>query len=93
MSVEDLIIKQRRDIVYILCKLRGVRMKRIRKAKFKNHPILKNLELDFCDRNDNAVDTVIFAGENGTGKTTVFNALYELITGGVKMMVGSFRRL
>lgn len=53
-------------------------MVKIKSIKFKNHPILKNLELDFCDTNGNAVDTVIFAGENGTGKSTILNYLYSL---------------
>ena len=53
-------------------------MIKIKGIKFKNHPILKNLELDFCDTNGNAVDTVIFAGENGTGKSTILNYLYSL---------------
>ena len=53
-------------------------MYKIRKIKFKDHPILKNLELDFCDINGNAVDTIIIAGENGTGKSTVLNELYKL---------------
>ena len=53
-------------------------MYKIRKVKFQNHPILKNLELDFCDINGKAVDTVIFAGENGTGKSTIIDALYKL---------------
>ena len=54
-------------------------MKKIRKINFVNHPILGNLELDFCDKNGNAVDTVIFAGENGTGKSTIIDAIYKLI--------------
>lgn len=53
-------------------------MARIKRIKFRNHPILKNLELDFCDTNGNAVDTVIFAGENGTGKSSILNYLYSL---------------
>lgn len=56
-------------------------MNRIKSIKFKNHPVLGNLELDFTDDNGNIVDTVIFAGENGTGKSTVLNALYALTTG------------
>ena len=53
-------------------------MYKIRKIKFDNHPILKNLELDFCDKDGRAFETIIFAGENGTGKSTIINSLYEI---------------
>lgn len=55
-------------------------MYKIRKISFFNHPILRNLELDFCDGNEKCVDTVILAGENGTGKSTIINAIYMLIS-------------
>lgn len=55
-------------------------MYKIRKITFKDHPILKNLSLDFCGRNGKAVDTVIFAGENGNGKSTIINELYDNIS-------------
>ena len=55
-------------------------MYKIRKIVFKNHPILKNLCLDFCGRNGKAVDTVIFAGENGNGKSTIINELFGNIS-------------
>lgn len=58
-------------------------MLKIRSITFRNHPILKNLTLDFCDGNGNAVDTVIIAGENGTGKSTILNFLYDLASGQV----------
>lgn len=56
-------------------------MNKIRKIKFIDHPILGNLELDFCNNDGNAVDTVIIAGENGVGKSTILNCLYDISTG------------
>ena len=56
-------------------------MYKIRKIQFKNHPILKNLQLNFCDKLGKAVDTIIFAGENGTGKSTVLDCLYKVASG------------
>lgn len=58
-------------------------MFKIRRIKFENHPILKDLELNFCDSNGNVVDTIIFAGENGTGKSTVLNELYSIASNAV----------
>ena len=59
-------------------------MFKIRKVEFINHPILGDLTLDFCDASGHAVDTVIFAGENGVGKSTILNALYELSANNTK---------
>lgn len=50
---------------------------RIKKIELENHPILGNLKLDFTDGNGECVDTVIFAGENGTGKTSVLDLLFD----------------
>ncbi len=53
-------------------------MFKFRKIEFKNHYILGNLVLDFCDQNGRAADTVIIAGENGAGKSTVLNELFSI---------------
>ena len=59
-------------------------MNKIKRIKFHNDPILGNLILDFCDSSGNAVDTVIIAGENGCGKSSVLNYIYSIMTGQVK---------
>lgn len=59
-------------------------MFKIRKIKFKNHPVLGSLELNFCGQDNKAVDTVIFAGANGTGKSMLLNALYNVATQNVE---------
>lgn len=42
--------------------------------EWNNHPILKNLHLDFSSTHG-AYNTIILAGENGTGKTSILNDL------------------
>ena len=65
--------------LYPISKNIGVHyMYKIRSIQFINHPTLKNLKLDFCGPDGTAVDTVILAGENGTGKSTILNYLYGL---------------
>ena len=56
-------------------------MMRIRCISIKNHPILGNLFLDFCDTNGKPVDTVLIAGENGCGKSTVLEVLFSIVSG------------
>ena len=50
---------------------------KIRKIEFVNHPILGSITFDFTDKNGNAVDTIIIAGENGTGKTVLLETLFN----------------
>ena len=51
---------------------------KILSIEFEKHPILGNLKLDFTDKNGNPVDTVLLAGENGCGKTTILEELQNL---------------
>lgn len=51
---------------------------KIKRIEFKNHKVLGNLVLDFCDNRGKAVDTVIIAGENGTGKSTLLQELFSI---------------
>ena len=53
-------------------------MYKIKKISFHEHPVLGNLVLDFCNLSGKAVDTIILAGENGTGKSTILNELYKI---------------
>lgn len=56
---------------------------KLRKIKWNNHPILGNLELDFVNPLSNTpYDTIVIAGENGTGKTTILENLYSFLSQG-----------
>lgn len=50
---------------------------KIRKINIANNNILGNVVLDFCDVNGVEYDNIIFAGENGTGKSTILNIIFE----------------
>ena len=53
----------------------------IKKIKWNNHEILGNLELDFTKVNGGVYNTIILAGENGTGKTTILETLSKFLNG------------
>lgn len=47
----------------------------IKSIKWNNHEILGDLELNFTKPNGEAYNTIILAGENGSGKTTILETL------------------
>lgn len=56
---------------------------KIKKVKWQSHPILGNLELDFCDPNTGEpFNNIIIAGENGTGKTTILETISTFLNKG-----------
>lgn len=54
---------------------------KLREIKWNNHPILGDLLLNFLI-DDTACDTIVIAGENGTGKTTILETLYGFLNQG-----------
>lgn len=59
---------------------------KITKVKWRNHPILGDLELDFKNGATNEpFNTILFAGENGTGKTSILETISTFLN------LGSFQ--
>lgn len=54
----------------------------IRKVKWKDHPVLGELFLDFLPSSGSAYKTVVFAGENGAGKSTVLETISTFLNVG-----------
>ncbi|WP_429103894.1 AAA family ATPase [Aeromonas hydrophila] len=56
---------------------------KITQVKWNNHPVLGDLLLDFNNSSTNTpYETVIFAGENGTGKSTILEIISNLLNAG-----------
>lgn len=55
---------------------------KIRKVKWDNHPILKNLELSFLKTDNSTYDSIIIAGENGVGKTSILQTISTFLNKG-----------
>lgn len=47
----------------------------IKSIKWNNHEILGNLELDFQKADGTIYNTIILAGKNGAGKTTILETI------------------
>jgi len=53
-------------------------MYRILSLKISNHPYLDDTEISFVDNKGNSFSNIIFAGENGCGKTTILEILHSI---------------
>lgn len=54
---------------------------RIKKLKIYNNIILGNIDISFMDDNMNIKNQIFLAGENGCGKTTLLEIIYEFVSG------------
>lgn len=50
---------------------------KLKKIIYKNHNILGDLEINFTDNLGNTKDLIFLAGENGCGKTTIINDIFD----------------
>ncbi|HIE02757.1 MAG TPA: ATP-binding cassette domain-containing protein [Thiotrichaceae bacterium] len=53
---------------------------KIKQIKINSYKVLQNLEISFTDREGNILDTVVIAGVNGTGKTTLLELIQNSLT-------------
>ena len=51
---------------------------KIRKLHIKNYKVFNDLELDFTDANGKTLDTIVLAGINGCGKTTILEIIRKM---------------
>ena len=57
---------------------------KLRSVKWKNHPVLGNLELSFMRQDGTVYDNIVLIGENGSGKTSVMESISTFLN------IGSF---
>ncbi|MEA2993044.1 MAG: hypothetical protein QOD40_1964 [Alphaproteobacteria bacterium] len=50
----------------------------IAEIEIENHPILGTITLNFRDPSGNVSNTIILAGENGTGKSVILGLIANL---------------
>ena len=54
----------------------------LREIKWNDHPILGDLTLDFTKPDGTLYNTIVIAGENGTGKTTILETVSNFLSCG-----------
>lgn len=62
---------------------------RILKVRCKNHYLFGDMEFDFTN-NGHPVDTIIIAGENGVGKSTLLDIIFNLTGGYTNLPLGEY---
>src|SRR4051794_11823455 len=58
--------------------------------RFRQHPVLGDLDLDFTDDLGSPFPTVIFAGGNGCGKTVLLETIHRIFEWNPSPAVGNF---
>lgn len=56
---------------------------KIRKLEIQNYKIFDDVSFDFTDENGETLSTVVLAGMNGCGKTTVLEVICDFFTGNI----------
>jgi predicted ATP-dependent endonuclease of OLD family len=63
---------------------------KIRKIQIKNYKMFKDVTIDFTDNNGKTLDTIVIAGINGSGKTSLLQLLQRLFSESLNLFkVGS----
>ncbi|MEO0043251.1 MAG: hypothetical protein RL329_2699 [Bacteroidota bacterium] len=57
---------------------------KIKKLIVRNYKLFDDLELDFTDKKGEILDTIVLAGLNGSGKTTILELIESLVNGTLK---------
>ena len=51
---------------------------KLRKIHIKNYKVFDDISLDFTDKNGKTLDTIVLAGVNGCGKTTLLEIIRDV---------------
>ncbi|MDN4632334.1 AAA family ATPase [Sphingomonas sp. PsM26] len=60
----------------------------VKRVQLKNHPGVGDVDVDFCDNEQNAYRSVVLAGGNGTGKTAILEAIQTVMEGRIGTRIG-----
>jgi len=60
---------------------------KIKELSIDDYKIFKNFKISFCDKRDNPLPIILLVGENGSGKTTVLECIYNSYNTGTKLKI------